>query len=38
MLKGKYIEHVLMITIYDPYFYETYFISNFKYSEIAEIN
>ena len=38
MLKGKYIEHALMVIIYDPYSYETYFISSFKYSKIIEIN
>ena len=38
MLKGKYIERDLLVTIYVPYFYETYFYSSFKYNETDEIN
>ena len=38
MLKGKCIERVIMVTIYDPYFHETHFISSFKYFKIIETN
>ena len=38
MLKGKFIEGILMVTIYYPCFYKIPFVPSFKSSKITEIN